>query len=292
MNKFGRNYELRVEATGGGPDVIIKPPFTVEFDIQRHRYSSATISTIRIYNLSETNRKKLRKNQIDYGLRKSMTFKAGYGDQISTILTGNVMQGQSVREGNNYITTLQIFDGGFAYVNATVNPNRGIFAENTPYKTICTDLVKSLSDYDVSLGSIGDIKGDSGRGLSLSGSTIQNLTELTNGNFFVDNGVGHCLAKNECVPSPLKVITSASGLLGTPVREMTYLDLDILFEPKILAGQKVEVISSTNKETSGLYQVISIRHQGIISESVNGDCNTSLTLVYGIADLKEVFRSF
>lgn len=288
MNKFGRNYELRVQATGGGPDVIIKPPFTVEFDIQRHRYSTATISTIRIYNLSETNRKKLRKNQIDFGMRKHMTFKAGYGDQLSNILTGNVMQGHSVREGNNYITTLQIFDGGFAYANATTSKQ---YTENTPYKAVCTDLVKSLSEYDISLGSIGDIQGNSGRGLSLSGSTIQNITELTNGNFFIDNGVAHCLQQNECVPSALKKITSDTGLLGTPVREMTYLDLDMLFEPKILAGQKVEVESSTNKDSNGVYQVISIRHRGIISESVNGDCSTSLTLVYGIADLKEVLRS-
>jgi hypothetical protein len=288
VNKIGRNYELRVQATGGGPDIIIKPPFTVEFDIQRHRYSSATLSTIRIYNLSETNRKKLRKNQIDYGQRKTLTFRAGYGEQLSTVLTGNVMQGQSVREGNNFITTLQVFDGGFAYANAITSQQ---YSENTPYKNICTDLVKSLKDYDVSLGSIGTIEGNSGRGLSVSGSTIQNLTELTNGGFFIDNGVAHCLQKNECVPSPLKLITSETGLLNTPTREMTYLDLDILFEPKILAGQKVEVKSTTNKETNGVYQVISIRHRGIISESVNGDCSTSLTLVYGIADLKEILRS-
>lgn len=291
MNKFGRNYELRIQATGGGPDVIIKPPFTVEFDVVRHRYSTATISTIRIYNLSETNRRKLRKNQIDYGLRKTMSFKAGYGDQLSTILVGNVMQGSSVREGNNYITTIQVFDGGFAYANATINPNRGTFAENTPYKAICTDLVKSLSEYDIALGSIGTIPGDSGRGLSVSGSTVSNLTELTNGNFFVDNGVAHILAKNECVPSPLKKITSATGLMTTPVREMTYLDLDILFEPRVLAGQKIEVESITNKDINNVYQVIAIKHRGIISESVNGECTTSLTLAYAIDNLKEVLRS-
>lgn len=290
MNKFGRSFELRVEAAGGGADVIIKPPFTVEFDIQRHRFSSATLSTIRIYNLSETNRRKLRKDETEWGLKKTLVFKAGYGDQLSTVMVGNVSQGYSVREGNNYITTLFIFDGGFAYANAMVDPNSGVFTEGTPYKTVVTGLIKSLKDYDISLGSIGTVEGDSGRGISLTGSTISNLNELTNGNFFIDNNTAHCLAKNECVPSPLKKITSASGLLGTPVREMYFLNLEMLFEPKILAGQKIEVESTTNKETSGVYQVISLRHRGIISDSVNGDCTTALTLAFGLGDLTEVLK--
>jgi hypothetical protein len=252
VNKFGRAYELRVEATGGGPDVIIKLPFIIEFDIQRHRYSSATLSTLRIYNLSETTRTKLRKNQTAFALRKKCTFKAGYGDKLSTLLTGNVMVGSSVREGTNYITTLQVFDGGFASANATIEPSKGVYTEGTPYKTVITNLVKSLKDFDVVLGSIGDVPGEVGRGLSLTGSTVSNLAELSEGNFFIDNGVGHCLTKNECVPAPLKKLTSASGLLNTPVREMTYVEVEVMFEPQILCGQKLEIDSSTGKNFNGV----------------------------------------
>jgi len=291
VNKFGRVYELRVEATGGGPDVIIRLPFTVEFDVQRHRFSSATISTIRIYNLSETTRAKLRKNQVDFALKKTCTFRAGYGDQLSTLLTGNVMMGFSVREGNNYITTLQIFDGGFAFANASILPSKGNYAENTPYRNVAIDLIKSLKDFGVSLGSVGTLNGDTGRGLSLTGSTTANLKEITEGKFFIDNGVGHCLEKFECVPAPLKKLNSSSGLLGTPVRELTYLDVELIFEPSILCGQKLEIDSTTGKNFNGVYQVISLRHRGIISESVNGECTTGLTLVFGIGNLIDVIRS-
>ena len=244
MNKFGRTYELRVQATGGGPDVIIKPPFTIEFDVQRHTYSSATMSVLRIYNLSESTRNKLRKNQTDRGMRKKCEFRAGYGTELSTVVVGNVMQGFSVRESTNYVTTLEIFDGGFAYANALINtPTQ--FPENTAYRSAVVDLIKLLKDYDVSLGSVGTVNGVSGRGMSLVGPTIRNIKELTNSKFFIDNGTAHVLDKNEVIPAPLKILDSSSGLLGTPIREETFVQVELLFEPKILAGQKLELKSIT-----------------------------------------------
>lgn len=285
MNKFGRNYELIVEATGGGPDVIIKPPFTVQFDVTRHRYSSATMSVIRIYNLSENNRAKLRKDQLQYELRKKLVFRAGYGNNLSTLCVGNVMRGFSVRQETEYITTLEIFDGGLAFATATSSIQYG---ENTPYRTVVVDLIKSLKPYDIGAGSIGNIQGTALRGLSVTGPTISNLRELSQGNFFIDNGLAHCLSENECVPAPLKVIDASAGLLDTPEREMQLVNLKMLFEPKILAGQKLEVKSTTEKSINGVYQVIAITHSGIISEAVNGDCSTTLSLKYGAGSLFDV----
>jgi hypothetical protein len=37
--------------------------------------------------------------------------------------------------------------------------------------------------------------------------------------------------------------------------------------------------------------VISLRHRGIISESVNGECTTGLTLVYGTGNLIDALGS-
>lgn len=293
MNKFGRNFELIVQATGGGPDVIIKPPLTVEFDVTRHRFSSATMSVIRIYNLSKDNRAKLRKNRIGTDkntliTQRKVLFKAGYGDKLPTLLNGQVMKGFSVRAGEEYITTLEIFDGGVAFATATIEKQYG---ENVPYKTAITDLSKSLSDYGVGLGSIGNFPGTAPRGLSISGSTMENLRELTNGGVFIDDGKVHCLQSNETVPSPVKVIDASAGLLNTPEREETFVTLEMLFEPSIIAGQKLEVKSSTEESVNGIYQVIQIKHRGIISQAVNGDCTTSLTLGFGKGTLSDVQKA-
>ena len=290
MNKFGRNYELTVQANGGGPDVVIKPPFSIDFDVQRHRYSTATISVIRIYNLSENTRNKLRKNSVAFATRKKLTFRAGYGDELSTLLVGNVMIGSSVRVGTDFVTTLQVFDGGYAYANATV-PATASYGENTPYKNIAVDLIKSLKDFDVAMGSIGKLDGKTVRGASFTGSTINNLDELTDGRFFIDNGVANILNPNEVLPAPLQKINSSSGLLNTPEREETFVNIEMLFEPKILCGQKIELESSTGRNFSGVYQVISLRHRGMISEAVGGDCTTNLQLRNGVGDFSLVYRN-
>ena len=291
MNNFGLNYEIRVQANDGGADIIIKPPFTIEFNVMRNRYSSAALSEIRIYNLSENNRAQLRKNQVgaDVGVQKKIVFKAGYGTDLATILIGNVQWGYSIRTGTEYITTLQAFDGGFAYTSAEVEKE---YKEGTPYRNIIADLLKTLKPYGIAVGSIGVDKRIASRGLSVSGPTIRNLKELTNNLFFIDNSTAHVLKPTECVPAPLRVLSSASGLLGTPFKEREYVDIELLFEPKLRCAQILELDSSTGKNFNGIYTIISMGHSGIISEAVPSKVTTKLSLAFGQGTYTEIPGNF
>jgi hypothetical protein len=275
MDKLGRSYTLFVQTTDGST-LQIQLPFTVEFDITRNTLTSANICSIRIYNLSVNNRNKIRKNVNNYGDLRSIILQAGYQKNNPIIFSGNITQAWSVREGVNFITQIECFDGGFAFANAQYSK---AFPADTPKVSIIEDMISSLPD--VSVGTIGSYPGNITRGNSYSGSTTELLAQITGGGFFIDNGKGNALGNNECLEGEIPLINSASGLLGTPVLEQTILNFDMIFEPRIVVGQKIELESSTDQNFNGFYKIISVKHRGMISAGVCGDAITSVGLWYG-----------
>lgn len=278
--KFGRNYSLDIQ-TQDGSTLTIAPPFTVEFDITRNILSSANVSSIRVYNLNANHRSQIRKNITDLGDLRLIQLKAGYGDNIPIVFSGNITQAWSVREGTNFISQIESFDGGFAFINSITDVS---FPANTAQQTVIETLVQNLSAAGVQMGAIGTFDGSLSRGNAYSGNTTDLLRQLTSGRFFIDNGKAYALSDNECLSGPLTLINTASGLLGTPVREQSIINFDMLFEPRLKLAQRVELQSGNAEETirqnfNGIYKVVSIKHRGMISESVGGDAITSVGLL-------------
>jgi hypothetical protein len=284
LEKFGRNYILLVQLQDGST-LTIQPPFTVEFDITRNILTSANVCSIRIYNLGVINR-----NQIEFNIYNQTEFRAvqllaGYGNTLATIFHGNITQAWSVREGVNFITQIECFDGGFAYNNAQQNFQ---FPAGTPNQVVIETLVANLGIHKVMTGAIGNFPGTTQRAKSYSGSTTNLLSTLTGGGFFIDNSYANCLGNSECLQGNIPLINSQSGLLGTPVREQNILTFDILFEPRVQAGQIIELESLTATQATiqtpkqainGFYKISSVKHRGMISEAVCGDAITTLGML-------------
>lgn len=262
-------------------DIQIELPFTLEFDITRKLLGSASTALFRIYNLSPERRNQLLINQWsaenDFRL---VTLNAGYGPgpAYPLVFNGWTSRGWSVREGNNFISQLECFDGGNAYINATIDET---FKAGTPYQVIIETLIARLLEFKVSRGTIGTFTGSTTRGYSASGSIVQILSELTGGAFYIDNGVANALGFTEAIGSNLiPVINASSGLLNTPVRETNYLHFEMLFEPKLVIGQLVNLQSATEPSYNGQYQVRSVHHKGVISGAVCGEAITTVELFY------------
>lgn len=280
--KLGRNYTLYVQ---NQQHVTLKvdPPFTLEFDIQRNVLSSANHASFRVYNLNANNRNQLRLNVDNYDIEREIRLVAGYGDNLPVVFKGNLTQAWSVREGVNFITQLEAFDGGFAFKNGITAQQ---FPANTPQSTIIETLLASLPGVDV--GAVGSYPGSITRGNSYSGTTTDLLREITGGGFFIDNGKANCLGDSECLLGEIAVISAETGLLGTPVRENTILHFDMIFEPRLVIGQQIQLISKTDKEVTQLYKVISLHHRGTISEAVCGSAITTVGLFAGTKALSTV----
>lgn len=276
MDKYNRNYILLIEKKDGTL-LRVTRPFTVEFDIHRNSLSSANVASIRVYNLSPNNRGQIRKDQFDFGDLRSITFAAGYGDNLSLAFKGNISQAWSVREGTNMVTQIESYDGGYAYINAVTNDQ---FPKDTPQSSILDSLVKNLPG--VSVGAIGSYEGQISRGNSYNGSTTDILNQITGGGFFIDNGKANCLNDDECLEGDIPLVNAQSGLLGTPVKESTYINFDMLFEPSLRVGQLIELQTLTSDNFNGTHKVLSLKHHGMISEAVCGVAITSVGLLPGV----------
>lgn len=273
MIKFGRNYSLRIQVSDV-QTLTISLPFTIEFDITRNTLTSANVCQIRIYNLSQKNRGLVRYNASNQQFpHRSIELRAGYGTNLPIIFSGNITQAWSVREGVNFITQIECYDGGFAFGNGVTDTQ---FPAGTEQKTVIKTLIGSLPF--VTLGGVGDYPGTLSRGNTYSGNTTEILSQITGGGFFVDQGRGNALGTNEFledIGAGITVINAASGLLGTPVLEQTIVRFDMIFEPNLQAGQKIKLESITEANFNGEYKVTAVKHRGMISEAVCGDAVTS-----------------
>lgn len=278
MEKFQRNYSLRVQTDVGY--LTITPPFTIEFDITRNTLSSANVCQVRIYNLSERNRNAIRFNAYDYNNYKAIELKAGYGTNLYTVFKGNISEAWSIREGTNFITQIECYDGGFAFANGKFEGGAGQFPAGTPTNAALSSMAAQLPN--TSVGTIGSYPGVLARGNSYTGSITEALTQASGGGFFIDNEKVNIIGTNEYIPSlgSTLIINSATGLLGTPVRERNIMHFEMLFEPALMVGEKISLQSSTASNYNGEYKVTAVKHRGMISEAVCGAVITTGEFFY------------
>lgn len=281
MDKFRREYTLIVQAVGG-ETITIKLPFTVEFDVTRANWSAANYANIRIYNLNEDTRNKIRKDQYSQNLKpedvRLVSLLVGYGTgNQSLMMKGTITQAWSVRQGSSFVTEIVAQDLGFAYSNAQTNGGQGQFASGTLDRVVIKTLVESLKNYGVDAGAIGQFEGQSTRGNSYSGSTTYLLQTLTGKAFFIDNGKAHVLKDNEALDVPVVTISSQNGLLNTPIRSLQTVTFEMILEPRLLIGQPIKIVNVTGGSFDNFYKVTGLHHKGTISDAICGSATTSVT---------------
>ena len=282
MDKFNRRYQLAVQ-TQDGSTLVVEPPFSLEFDITRNVLTSANVCQIRVYNLNKRNRNQLRFDISNYGELRGIVLKAGYGENLPIVFAGNISQAWSVREGTNFISQIECFDGGYALANGTYNQQ---FIAGTPQLSIINSMVAALPG--VTPGVVSNVEGEITRGNSYAGNTADLLNQLVPNQFFIDNTKANVLGDSECIRGDIETIDSNAGLLGTPIREQTIIHFDMLFEPRLKIGQLINLESSTDDSFNGSYKVVALKHRGVISEAVAGDAVTSASLFKGASALSVV----
>lgn len=290
MPKFIRNYELRVQANDG-TFVVVTTPFTIEFDVVRKLLGSANVSTIRVMNLKEATRNLILKDQFAYNDIRTVILKAGYGKELYTVFHGNVTRCFSVRQGTTFVTQIEAFDGGDAYNNSFTSIP---VVANTPNRSVISRLFDDLEKKGVKPGKIGSYGGNTLKGNSYDGRTVDILGEILggpSGGFFIDNMTANALKTNEVLPddeADTLIVSASSGLIGTPLREQQYLNFDIIFEPRLKIGQRIRLDSITGANFNMYYKVQGIHHKGTISDAVCGNLLTSISVFYGIGQLTQV----
>lgn len=273
MSKWGRSFKITITMYTGAV-IIIQPPFTIRFNVNRAAAASLNTLDLDIYNLAPATRDQLLQDPFIMGAnqRSTIKFEAGYiGSPLSVIYQGTVFSCNSARSGVDIITSLHSTDGGwdiarnFIFQSAGGKPN---------YKTILSTLANTFAP-NLTVGAItGNIEGVFQRPVVLEGNVYNLLQKYSDNKCFIDLERIYILKDNEILSGTIPLINADTGLLDTPRRDDTYLTFSTLFEPTINCGMAIDLYSQVNPIYSKQYKVFGIQHTGTISESVGGDLRT------------------
>ena len=77
--KFGKTFKLTIQMNDNpNKAIVIEPPFTIDFDINRDMEATANTGNFKIYNLSPSTRKEIFQDLFDLSSIRKIIFEAGY----------------------------------------------------------------------------------------------------------------------------------------------------------------------------------------------------------------------
>ena len=276
MDKFQRSYRIVVQ-TETGQTLTITNPLTLDFQIALSNLASLGTGTFKIKNLAQKTRNLIYKDPFTIAFQ-SLEFYAGYGGNLTRVFTGTVQDASSYRaEGStDFITQIECNMGAIGTVNNYVadtlsHPTNQVNVINALFRAMAPLQVGYISPRFTRLYSV--------RPVTLFGDPWKLLKRETGNQCFINNNRIYCMAEGEAIPGSAIVITSASGLLGSPKRYKSTLEAEMVFEPNVQPGTSVEIQSADNSFLNGLYTVTGVEHYGTISDAVGGRLKTKISCV-------------
>ncbi len=301
--KFQRTYSVQIQSKNGdilsfGSETGEGPLLTMEFSVKRDVLASVSEGTFRIKNLNQSIRSQVYHDWYDNTGLRTLTVKAGYvGTPLSTMLSGIAQTVHSAREEGSVDWVTEIEGNNFVPIMAKATSDWTMdlssTADDLKEGKILARLINDLklnaqtSTYPQTLttGIVGSFGKDfsSKKAFTASGFTWDILRTQTNALTYIDNGKVNCLPNNYVFDGDVTLISSSTGLLGTPKRYETFLVVEMMFEPSLTPGQRVQLDTSIpefNSGNNGVYKVTAVQHSGIISSTVSGKCKTIATLQF------------
>jgi hypothetical protein len=182
------------------------------------------------------------------------------------------------------VTEISAYDGGLAIANGFTAQT---IAAGANVRDVISTLARSLPRI-AGTPVVGDFPGVNYRGKVLFGNTWNLILQESGNLATIDNNQVKVLQPNEALAAEIPVISSESGMLGTPRRSQTKLEVDMLFEPRLTVGQIVELRSTVNPIYNGVYKVAGFAHRGVISPAQGGQAISTVSLFFGDAEFNIV----
>lgn len=281
--KFGRTYKMTIEGQYF-KNWMPAFPTTLVFDVQRSTFASANKGTFSLTNLELSARRDIYFDRYVNNQRLKIKLQAGYVGQnpLPTIFSGDIRVAWTQRQSINWITSIEAFDGGFAFYNAQA-AGLALPAGYT-MKTAAAALVAKMTPYGVTLGKVSDIAMPNSRNIVFPGAAWDELKKVVpgDGQLFVDNGVANILNPQDFIETPtIPEISPATGLIGTPRKQGNLTTCTIIFDPQYVVGQLANLNCLEKWMNNPRLKVMGIHHYGKISGTEGGDLYTDLSLFSG-----------
>lgn len=294
MLKLNREYTIKFEI-GYRKNLIeyvpqelieVSYPFTLNMEINRNLFSSLNTGVFNLLNLSQTVRSKLWKDKFDQSKYVTMRVYAGYQGFKPLVFTGDVLQCYSYRESGStdFITNIQANDANYLFQYGFANRT---FEKGTQISNLLQILFEKFPSIEI--GYITPDLTELRRSQTFIGQTMDLLgREYGEYQIYIDNNQLNILDNRDVIDGEAIVISDSSGLLGSPRRSETYIEINMLFEPQVTVGQTVLLASTTMPQFNRLYKVLGVKHSGIISPVESGQLITTLTLDMGAETFRQL----
>jgi len=240
----------------------------IQFDIEKFWSNTLNTGTITIYNLNPENRRLLvkRKSDLEGAPFTTINLIAGYEGAAALIFRGNLYQGFSIRQGPDWITTLQCVTAFDQFVSAhhpvedsfeeitafdLISKLMGIFGTTRFATNVALQSAVHISDKDSE-----ELKQFRVTGNAYSGRVIDSVTKILArlGMVISFDDFETLIAKefqpvnpNE-IKSNIPLINTVSGLLGSPQITEVGVKVNTLLNNKIRVVQLFSVESDTTKQ--------------------------------------------
>lgn len=288
QTKWLRQFWMQVQ--GATKKWEIQSPLTLELDVERAIFQSVSRFTFKVYNLGLEARRDIYLDQNNWlATPRQIVVNAGYASWQSgygprtprtfpTIAFGQLFQAYSTRVGPSWVTTMTGWDGGYDQANSSIDAT---FSKNVTFNQYLTQIALAMPNLrKVVISPL--INAKPLRGSTFSGKPwdiLQELAAFFPADLFIDLGTLYMVPKGQAVPgltAGLSQIDTSYGLLNTPIKQQFRVSFDMIFEPRLLVGQSVNLVSEET-ENNGSYVVQGISHRGVISDAVAGDLVTTPT---------------
>ncbi|WP_116082121.1 hypothetical protein [Tropicimonas sp. IMCC34011] len=223
---------------GGGEDLKIG------FSVSRSLSSSANDASIQIWNLSEGHRNAMGRELEDVRLE------AGYlppdgDDQTGVIFAGQIREVRHEKQDGDIITTLDCGDGDRALRRADVSKT---FPAGTPVQDVIDYVRGRFEEYGVTTGEV--VLSDKARGAfarpySMAGPARREMDRLgraTRSYWSLQNGTFEMIPGDGYIGTILR-FDAATGLIGVPTITDNGVSAEVLLNPEIRPGRRVQIVS-------------------------------------------------
>lgn len=280
VEQFGRKYRLVVFARGGGEGLDLSE-LRFKFAVKRVSTMTPNVADIRVYNVDPST-----VARIGPGVGKefvNVILEAGYEGNYGVIFQGNIKQVIQGRESaTDTFIDLIAGDGDQAYNFAVVNTT--LAAGSTQLDQVGAAIAK-MSEMNVTAGHLGDMPPEKlPRGKVMFGNSrdyLRNTAQTTDKSWSIQDGKVTFVGNRTYLPGEAVVLTSKTGMIGTPQQTNEGVNVKCLLNPMIKVGGRVKLdnasvqdykinLSVPNspanipppKAADGMYFVLAIQYDG------------------------------
>lgn len=250
--RFNRDYELFIEFKG--QTLYIKPPIRITFDSKKSIDNSLNKAKVSIYNLQESTRLALVK---DVGQKTKISVKVsiGYNGKLDKLFMGDLYHGSFSRNGNDFITTLDIYDGGYDFFNSFTS--KTVKSKQQAITSILADMPNTDTGKITNMANLSRPKVLVGNSYKLIADLVDNQE-----NYYIDNGQLFIIKQHEVATSFIPLVCAETGLLNMPEHDNKKVTFTTMLNPTLRIGNNCQLRSKTAPNLDGVYKINSIQYEG------------------------------